>query len=107
VPADKGRTYPAEVLTLVEVLALRLKDVDNRADGFVVVGQGFGVCDNDRWRSSPIAGWEALMATNDTRDRNIKEVVAKSLRAERLEMRTKRLAAESMANESEARVLGR
>ena len=47
------------------------------------------------------------MATNDTRDRNIKEAGAKSLRAERLEMRTKRLAAESMASVSETRVFGR
>ncbi len=47
------------------------------------------------------------MATKDKGGRNTKEVAAKHLNEERLEMRAKRLAAESMASQSETRVFGR
>lgn len=61
------------------------------------------VWDNDMWRSIPVAGREALMATKDKGSRNTKEVAAKRGNEARREMRAKRLAAESMANQSEGR----
>ena len=55
----------------------------------------------------PVAGREALMATKGEGSRNTKKVAAKSHNKERVEMRTKRFAAESMANQSEDRNFGR
>jgi len=47
------------------------------------------------------------MATKDNGSRNTEKVAAKSHNKERVEMRTKRFAAESMANQSEDRPFGR
>jgi hypothetical protein len=63
----------------------------------------FRVWDNDMWRSIPVAGREALMATKDKSSGNTKKVAGKSLEEKRLEKRTKRFAAESMAELSEDR----
>ena len=62
--------------------------------------------DNDLWRSTPVAGQEALMATKDKRSTDGGKVAAKNRTEERLALRTKKLAAESMANESEERTFG-
>ena len=47
------------------------------------------------------------MVTKDNGSRNTEKVAAKSHNKERVEMRTKRFAAESMANQSEDRPFGR
>lgn len=47
------------------------------------------------------------MATKDKGSRSTEKVAAKSRNKERVEMRTKRFAAESMANQSEDRPFGR
>jgi hypothetical protein len=47
------------------------------------------------------------MATKDKGSRNTEKVAAKSRNKERIEMRTKRFAAESMASQSEDRAFGR
>jgi len=64
------------------------------------------VCDNDIWRSFPVAGREVLMATKDKGSRNTKKVAAKGLKEKRLEKRAKRSAAESAANQSVERAFG-
>jgi hypothetical protein len=58
------------------------------------------------WRSTPVAGQEALMAANDKRRTDGGRVAAKSRTEERLATRMKKLAAESMANQSEGRTFG-
>ena len=63
----------------------------------------FRVWDNDMRRSIPVAGREARMAITDKGSRNTKKVAGKSLKEKRLEKRTKRFAAESMAELSEDR----
>ena len=47
------------------------------------------------------------MASKDEGSRTTKEVAAKNLNEERLDMRAKRLAAESVASQSETRAFGR
>jgi len=61
------------------------------------------VCDNHIWRSLPVAGLEALMATKDRGSRNTTKVAAEGLEEKRLEENMKRSAAERMANQSVGR----